>query len=323
MRPLACLHQSGSIGRMSRRPLPNELRDAFTVAEANAHGVSSSRLRAADPVLPTSGIRATTTADPLEVLRAFLKTQPPWVCIAGTTAAALYELPLPSRIRSLDGKMLDRITVAVPHDRPQVQRKGFVCARREFKAGEVQVFRGVRVTSPLRTWHDISAMLKEHEFLAVSDVLLRSWASREEMQQWNDAHPNTKGARLRKLVVPLADGGAESPQESVLRWHLIKAGLPRPECNPRIALPGGMVVRPDLLFRDALLVVEYHGIYHYSTPDQGRKDEQRRRRLEAAGFTVIVVVNRDFQHISSVIQQVRTCLAEDTKRTLDKGVRFL
>lgn len=308
---------------MSRCSLPSELRNAFTVAEANAHGVSYSRLRASDLVRPTSGIRATTTADPLEVLRAFLKTQPPWVCIAGTTAAALYELPLPSRISSLDSKILDSITVAVPHDRPQVQRKGFVCARREFKPGEVQMFQGMRVTSPLRTWHDISAILGEHELLAVTDVLLRSWATRKEMQQWNDAHPNTKGARLRKLMVPLADGGAESPQESVLRWHLIKAGLPQPECNPRIALPGGVVVRPDLLFRDALLVVEYHGIYHYSTPEQGRKDEQRRRRLEAAGFTVIVVVNRDFQHISSVIRQVKTCLTEEPKHKLAKGVQFL
>lgn len=236
-------------------------------------------------------------------LKALLDALPQGVCFAGLTAAAIYGLPLPQ------GTKLDRVLdqepiVAVSAGKAAIQRKEIRCMRLQFGLGDIVHWRGMPVTSPVRTWHDISRELDGPMLLAVTDVLLRRRISREELNQWNDRHQGSRGSLLRRRTVVWADPGAESPMESMLRWHLLAGGLPRPECNTTILIPDHSPIRVDLLYREAGLVVEYQGAYHFRDIRQAQRDEHRRRILEKAGFQVIAVVSQDLRAIEGVVAHV-------------------
>ncbi len=59
-------------------------------------------------------------------------------------------------------------------------------------------------------------------------------------------------------------------------------GLPLPEPNPRIGR-----YRPDMLWREARLIVELDGKEAHSSAAQRAADASRQAALEAMGFTVI------------------------------------
>ena len=58
--------------------------------------------------------------------------------------------------------------------------------------------------------------------------------------------------------------------------------LPLPEPNPRIGR-----YRPDMLWREPMLVVELDGGAAHSTPAQLAADRRRQAVLEARGFAVL------------------------------------
>lgn len=57
------------------------------------------------------------------------------------------------------------------------------------------------------------------------------------------------------------------------------------------ALGAKSEVRPDFLWKDAKVLVEYDSNAHHLTPQKKESDEARRRVLEAMGYTVLVVTN--------------------------------
>ena len=71
-------------------------------------------------------------------------------------------------------------------------------------------------------------------------------------------------ARLRRAL-PLADENSWSPQESLMRWRWLAAGLEKPRCNPPLFdLDGRHLLTPDLLHPVLGLVAEYDGSDHAS-----------------------------------------------------------
>jgi hypothetical protein len=94
-------------------------------------------------------------------------------------------------------------------------------------------------------------------------------------------------------VLPLVDGGAESPQETRTRLLLVDAGLPPPRTQiPVTDACGFLLARIDMGWDDWLVGVEYDGVQHWTDPRQRTRDIDRLAELEDLGWT-IVRVNSD------------------------------
>lgn len=91
--------------------------------------------------------------------------------------------------------------------------------------------------------------------------------------------------------------------ESVVRVRLVKGGLPRPQCNPRLTLNDGRRVYPDLYWPNLKFVLDYSGEYH--TPEQLRKDEARYSAMRSAGYEVLVINKEDIWPPERLVKRVR------------------
>lgn len=68
-----------------------------------------------------------------------------------------------------------------------------------------------------------------------------------------DAHPGVRGVARLRSVLPLLDGGAESPQESRLRLVIVDGGLPTPETQIEFR---DLHIRVDMGWREWKVAVE-------------------------------------------------------------------
>jgi very-short-patch-repair endonuclease len=118
--------------------------------------------------------------------------------------------------------------------------------------------------------------------------------------------PRCQGSARARQVAELADGCAESPQETRLRLLLGRAAsLQGPAASERVV--GG---REVLLFAypDLKIAIEYHGLWH-----GGRNafldDRRRMNRLAAVGWTVLHVTAGDMRHPERLAAQGRALRA--------------
>jgi hypothetical protein len=109
-----------------------------------------------------------------------------------------------------------------------------------------------------------------------------------------------------------------SPRQSrrwkrVLRMLLVLAGLPRPEIQVSINDDQGHFLgRPDLLYRDRRLVIEYDGSNHR---DRLVDDNRRQNGFVGAGYRLLRFTAPDVLGTpDSVAMQVRIVLAPDASR---------
>ena len=127
--------------------------------------------------------------------------------------------------------------------------------------------------------------------------LMNALSCRRRVKAWKDIHGLVQA---RKVSRYLADGCA-SPMETKLYLLLClpqKYGgynIARPEINAKIELSEEQrlilrqeSVKPDFLWREFNLIVEYDGEYH-DDPAQLAKDAKRRVLLETMGYTVVTV----------------------------------
>ena len=96
------------------------------------------------------------------------------------------------------------------------------------------------------------------------------------------------GSRRARAVCALADGLAQSPQETRLRLLLHRSPLPDPVAQFRIVVDGRFVARPDFAWPDRKVALEYDGLWH-GEPGQFGQDRQRLNRLQEAGWRVVFV----------------------------------
>ena len=157
-------------------------------------------------------------------------------------------------------------------------------------------------------------------------TLVNAEKFKRHVNSWKGLH----GLVQARKVATFLQNGAASPMETVLYLLLCLPqmyggyNLPRPELNADVPLtPAGQEVmrqenvRPDLLWRDAHIAVEYDGEYH-NDPIQARRDELRRSLLESMGYTVFVFKK---QHVYNPI--VFNSMVEALAKRLRKRIRPL
>jgi hypothetical protein len=161
-------------------------------------------------------------------------------------------------------------------------------------ADVMEVF-GVRVTTPLRTACDLGRLLRADGAFAALDTMLRLGAfGRDELWAETDRFRGMRGVIQLRAFVPLADGRAESPGESVTRLRWLAAGFqPGPELQIEVERPGQWSYRIDLGVEDLRFGVEYLGEeWHLLTPQQRQRDERRRTWLEEQRDWIIEPVTK-------------------------------
>jgi hypothetical protein len=173
-------------------------------------------------------------------------------------------------------------------------QEGLIPRSEKVSGDEVTRVAGLPVTTRVRTAFDLGRHLDRPHALARLDALM--WNQRfsiEAVLALADRYPGARGVRQLRELLPLVDGGAESPRESRVRLCLHDGGYPRPETQIAVLVGPRPVAFLDMGWRDYMVAVEYDGDHHRKNRNQYVKDIARLRMLEAMGWIVIRVIAED------------------------------
>ena len=221
-------------------------------------------------------------------LPALLLTAPAGTVVSYATAAAMWGIEIP-----MSPPTDRRVDLTVPPASWAENRPDRRVHRSDVPPEDVALRWDLPVTTPARTWRDLAGVLREPALLAVTDQLLDGRCSRAELEQQLRRRPKGRGSARSRAVLPVADPLAESPMESVLRWLLYAAGLPRPVLQHPVRNAGGSLLgRADLAWPDRKVLVEFDGNVHRER-DVFVNDVRRQNALVAAGWMVLRFTSAD------------------------------
>ena len=140
---------------------------------------------------------------------------------------------------------------------------------------------GLPVTCLALTALDCARTLPPLDALVVLDAALRAGLDHDEFLTLLDTLPERRGTRRARLLLRHADGGAESPQETASRFHLLRAGAPTPTTQVQVGTPEG-TYWVDLGIGPWRLLVEYDGRDKYTSPDVVYAEKHRQDAITAA-----------------------------------------
>ncbi len=244
---------------------------------------------------PTRGVRLEAGAvdwwDDLDALALVM----PEVTFSHTTAAHIAGLPL---LKSNPRPF--HVTV----DGPRGSRKGVVWHRRR-PTGEVEFYKGYRITTPVRTWLDLAAQLSVTDLVVVADHLLRRGLLTGE-----PVIPRTVGAGKLRQAIALADGRSKSPQESRIRLAMRERGFPTPELNLAIIEDGGWIGEGDFVWPEYRTIADYDGEVHLDEKQQ-TQDNETRDLYAAHGWRHVALTKRMVRRMDSALERVARALRDN------------
>lgn len=282
--------------------VPLALREGpFTIAEAEAAGVSRGQLRGSAwrRVCPGwycwTGYRLTETARLIPIARGL----PEGFAFAGLIAARLHDLDVP-----LDG----RPEVIVPAPTATSERVAAIVRREQLDRSDVVIRKGLPVTSALRTCFDLAGRLALPDAVVVVDqALAAGLVDLAALQEFVTERAGANGVVKARRAISLAEPRSESPMETRLRLLLELSGLPRPQTQVDLFSPNRqLVARVDLFYPEPGLAIEYDGENHR---DRLVEDNRRQNRLLEIGVRLLRYTAPDLRSRSKVVvAEVRAAL---------------
>lgn len=157
---------------------------------------------------------------------------------------------------------------------------------------------GIAVTTLERTVVDCAMSLSPRDGLIVADSALHIGADPDLCLGILESMGPRRGVRRAREVLALADGGAESPGETLARFHALRIGLPSPTTQMLLATDAGDTW-PDFGWPEWHLVVEYDGVAKYTANGSASAavlaERNRERAIERRGYVVIRVLWADIR----------------------------
>jgi hypothetical protein len=156
---------------------------------------------------------------------------------------------------------------------------------------EVTEVDGVAVTNPARAAFDIGRRASRLLALQRLDALTNATDVKViEVETVAAHHRGARDVSRLRSVLPLVDGGAESPQETRTRLALVDAGFPIPRTQIPVLGPGGyLIARVDMGWEEWRVGVEYDGAQHWTDAIQRSRDIDRLAELADSAWTIIRV----------------------------------
>ena len=169
---------------------------------------------------------------------------------------------------------------------------GLLLHRRQ--GAPLEVVDGRVATAPGWTAVEVARGLRRPRALATLDAALRSGTcDRQQLVVACASQAGRRGIVHVRELIPLAAAEAESPMESEARLIMIDHGLPTPELQFEIVDRSGRTWRVDFAWPELKVAVEYEGFDFHSSPDDLRRDRQKRAALNELKWTVIGIVADD------------------------------
>lgn len=237
----------------------------------------------------------------------------PQVAVAGATAAEIWRIPISRGPSWIDHRLGETAPTAVEDGRLHF---AFTGERRNQQCTEYVIHKSLgmplrhgpwdcllthpvetvlRLQPTLRGWRSVVALdyilATGFEYAPVADP-----SSVAEITALVDTlPPGTRGiATLRKALGQVLPN-VWSPMETVLRLLLVQAGVPLPQANLRIGLPGGGSAHLDLAWEAAMVGLEYNGEIHYRDRRAYGDEMHRINRLQDLGWQLRLVVAEDLR----------------------------
>ena len=220
--------------------------------------------------------------------------------VVGVSAAAMH-----------GAKWIDSRLPAELNQPSQRKTKGIVLHNDSLSSDETVVIRGLPVTTPARTAFDLGrryghtlAVIRVDALLQATDLEL------SDVLSLIDRHRGARGVVQLREVVELADGGAESPQETRTRLVLTDAGL-RPTQTQIDVFDrfGDHIGRIDMGWPEWKVGVEYDGEQHWTDPAIRARDIDRQAELEALGWRLVRVSAEMLRYRpATIVQRARQAL---------------
>jgi len=179
---------------------------------------------------------------------------------------------------------------------------------------EVQPAGPMRTTTAARTAFDLGRRLPLAAGLQRIDALMNATDVKVvDIEGVIAAHRGAHGLRQLRATLALADGGAESPYESLTRLALIEAGFPRPVTQVAVVDEYGYVIaRIDMGWPQWRVGVDFDGAHHWTDPRQRTWDVERYARLSELGWV-------DVRLTSGMLHQRRPAFLERVSAALVAG----
>ncbi len=180
---------------------------------------------------------------------------------------------------------------------------------------------GLTVTSKARTVVDVARLAGIEPGLVVADSALRLGLDNTELRDVARAAADWPGARAAGFVAAFADGRSETVGESRCRLALARAGLPAPDLQVTLHLPGWpTAVRVDFLIKQYATVIEFDGRGKYGETEAAAtaalwREKQREDALRDAGYEVVRLVWGDLTQPHLVREKVTRAFARAAGRS--------
>lgn len=137
-----------------------------------------------------------------------------------------------------------------------------------------------------------------------------------ELQRFIKEMPPFRGKSICRQAMTLVRPNVWSPAESSLRLGVQRHGIPDGRCNvvvPGITFRSGAAISLDIAWVEFKVGVEYDGDHHRTDKVQWRRDNEKRERLRAHGWILIIVTAQnliDEMSIAELALRIARRLAE-------------
>lgn len=321
----------------TRKPLPSQLGDAFSVRAATALGVSAHHLRSPELGHPFRGSRTRVPPAPPSTIddspyalqadarrraaRAYAPLLQPGQFISHHSAAALWLAPLPL-LRDADGLLVpdDEIPLDVSTfgDGHLIRATGVAAHRARIRTSSTTRIDGIPVADAGTTWASLGT-LSLIDLVALGDYFCRVWSPGvgrpnvgmpplSTVARLEHAAESGRRVGIRRLreALPLIRTDSWSPRESTVRCHLVFAGLPEPQLNVDVHTSEGRFLGcVDLAYPELKIAIEYQSMLHTS---RYAADVERLAALRANGWTVIEVTATLLADPDAMVDRVREAI---------------
>lgn len=193
------------------------------------------------------------------------------------------------------GDMRDlRLMCVVPHGTVRPAPTRMRVRQTTLPDGDVEILRGVPVTSQVRTAADLLRRLWRPNALAAGDAMVRAAVVDPAiLGEYLAPFTRLPGIKQAKELAPLLDGRADGHGESHMRMRIIDAGLPVPELDYVIRERDGRVWRLDSYYEAVRVASEYDGRKHHSTVPDRDHDAGRREHMGRVHSISFVIATRE------------------------------